>query len=164
MRTLSLIKFHPQNYYGDSQYTNSWTLVKLQSSKTVYWTMESAWICNLLIRGVPCGEVGTGVWCATPPDCSKNWSVKQKCCSRKTGLVCDYWGDFDYCNSIAIVGSTVLLQYYCDSCDTTSPCLFGLWITTASPQHTGVQCPLGLQLINLTGNSCWQYIHVYLSF
>ena len=35
----------------------------------------------------------------------------------------DYWGDFDYCDSIAIVGSTIaivviLLRYYCDSCDT----------------------------------------------
>ena len=26
----------------------------------------------------------------------------------------DYWGDFDYWDSIAIVGSI----YYCDSCDT----------------------------------------------
>ena len=34
--------------------------------------------------------------------------------------ICDYRGDFDYCDSIAIVGSTVaiLLRYYCDSCDT----------------------------------------------
>ena len=31
----------------------------------------------------------------------------------------------NYCDSIAIVGSTIAI-YYCDSCDTTSPCLLGL--------------------------------------
>ena len=52
--------------------------------------------------------------------------------SLSAGISDDYWGDFDYCDSIAIVGSTIaivviLLRYYCDSCDTIAIAVILLW-------------------------------------
>ena len=74
----------------------------------------------------------------------------------------DYWGDFDYSDSIAIVGRTIaivviLLGYYCDSCDTIE------YIEVCAPQASSgsMACILKHGGAYSMGNSsgCW-----YLSF